>query len=262
MTDREIDDLLDLGIEDFKPKKKEEVVVEAEISEPVTVDLPWDDDEDEEESDYETEDESEDSVDEHDFESVLEGFQEIGATLETASTPRQIASVAKRFDSLSEAFGISSEDMVEDINSMIEETKREAVAYKKQGYELTEEIRASAFNIDQLTNHFGIMIETLTSSLQDGRAIQKKFTDEMLMVSIDDISPTVLMGYSEVMKAVTKQVETISKIYREVAETQMKLKGYLKNDKMEEDAKGGGTTNIQNNYILSTQDLINRFKPE
>lgn len=260
MTDNEMDDLLDLGIDESgnietsnttEEETTETNEIEQEIVQEVVVeteDLPWDDD------------------DEIilDFEDVLSGFQEVGKILDSNDSPRVVASVAKKFDSLSDAFGVSSEEMVDDLNNMIQETKKEAIAYKQKGYELSEEVRASAFSIDQLTNHFGVMIETLTSSLQDGRAIQKKFTDEMLMVSIEDISPTVLMGYSEVMKAVTKQVETISKIYREVAETQVKLKGYLKEEKMVDDAESakGGTTNIQNNYILSTQDLINKFKPE
>lgn len=210
--------------------------------------------------------EIEDDTDEliEDVDETTQEFLDIIDDFERSPTKENIASVSAKFDTLSDAFGVSSDAMTENIQEGIDTVRKDAVSYKSAGYEITEDIKASAFNIDLLSNDFAKMREILLDSLADGRAVQKKFTDEMLMVSIDDISPTILEGFSSLMKAVANQVQLLSKIYKDVADTQVKLKQYMRQEQMNEDLTGSkeGTTNIQNNYILSTNDLIKGFLPD
>lgn len=235
MTENEIDDLLDLGIEEEETPVQEVQEVKTEIEAEIVEDTT-------------------------NFDEVLEGFQSLAEEIET--NPTDIAKASKKFDSLSEAFGVSSEAMEEELDEMISEAKGEIVEHVKGGFPVTDDIKASAFNVDGLGSDFVKMRRILLDSLDDSRAIQKKFTDEMLMTTIDDIPSTTLMGYSELMKAVTRQAEVLAKIYKDVAETQVKLKAYLREEQAVKDQEGpGGTTNIQNNYILSTKDLIDKFNP-
>jgi len=199
-----------------------------------------------------------------DVDETTQEFIDIIEQFEHNPSQENIAGVAAKFDTLSDAFGVSSDAMTSNIQEGIDTVRKDAVEYKQAGYEITEDIKASAFNIDLLSNDFAKMRAILLDSLADGRAVQKKFTDEMLMVSIDDISPTILEGFSSLMKAVANQVQLLSKIYKDVAETQVKLKQYMRQEQMNDDINGSenGTTNIQNNYILSTNDLINGFLPD
>jgi hypothetical protein len=169
--------------------------------------------------------------------------------------------IIKKYEKIAEAFDVKVEDMSEDIEEIIEETKSDIVKHQAEKLPVSDEIKESAFNIDLLTEDFASMRETIKSSLENGRQVQQKYTDEIMINSVTEISPTVLMGFSELMKAVAKQVELLSRIYKDVAETQVKLKTYMKKEQMVEDTNGSGTTNIQqNNYIMSTQDLIDKFK--
>lgn len=210
---------------------------------------------------------TQESTEEHaeKYDKTTQEFIDIVASFETQPTTDKIAEVSSKFNTLSDAFGISSEDMNDNIQAGINEIRKEATEYKEAGYEITADIKVSAFNIDLLSTDFGKMREVLLASLADGRAVQKKFTDEMLMVSIDEISPTILEGFSSLMKAVANQVQLLSKIYKDVADTQVKLKQYMRQEQMniDIDESKGGTTNIQNNnYILSTTDMINGFLPD
>ncbi len=176
----------------------------------------------------------------------------------------QSSNVIHKYAKLADAFEIKVDSMSEDIEDILDTTKDELVAYHKTN-ELTEDVKDSAFNIDLLTSDFGTMRKTILDTLKDGRLVQQKYTDEILLSSVADISPQILLGFSELMKAVAKQVELLSKIYKDVAETQVKLKSYMKKEQMIADANGegsDGTTNIQNNYIMTTQELISKFIPE
>ena len=235
-----MEDLEDLGLDDIlgdEPEEVQEVVVEEAVI-----------------------------ATEGEMEETVEGFIDIIDAFEARPTEDRLADVTTKFDTLADAFGTSNEDMKENIEAGIQEIRKDAVEYKAAGYEITEEIKASAFNIDLLSNDFAKMRSILLDSLADGRAVQKKFTDEMLMVSIDDISPTVLEGFSSLMKAVANQVQLLSKIYKDVAETQVKLKQYMRQEQMDTEGGAGndGTSQgigVQNNYIVTTNDLINGFLP-
>lgn len=199
---------------------------------------------------------------EEDFDSVIAGFESLSAEIDAGRTT-DVAKASKKFESLSDAFNVSMDGMDDELDTIISEAKGEIVEHIQNGGAVTPTLKETAFNVDNLGEDFKDMRRTLKDSLSDSRAIQKKFTDEMLMSTIEDISPQVLMGYSELMKAVTKQVEVLAKIYKDVADTQVKLKEYLKTEQMVEDRDGpAGTTNVQNNYILTTNDLIDKFLPK
>lgn len=164
---------------------------------------------------------------------------------------------AKKYLGLIEAFNISAEGMEE---NLIKEKERNLASVTPEHYK-NPEIVSSIISTDELLDDFNTIRKNLKSNIKATAIILEKFGEDIASSHAEDISGSLLMGYSELVKSANSSMKLLMDSYSNVAETQLKVKKLITQVKdLEDGEEGGDTYNTQNIFVGSTADLLKKLK--
>ncbi|MHB8098015.1 MAG: hypothetical protein ACYDD5_00285 [Sulfuricurvum sp.] len=162
---------------------------------------------------------------------------------------------AKKFMGLMEAFGVSADGMEENLVK----NKNEIITKVTEERKLEGDVSKSIIVIEEMVDDFQIIRKVLRNTLEKIDLVIDKFGRDMAASSSEDISAAFVTSFAELVKSSNDTAKNLSNIYLVAAKTQVDVKRLLSEVKDMED-KEGNTTNIQNNFIGTTADILAQLK--
>lgn len=161
---------------------------------------------------------------------------------------------ARKFLNLAKAFEVSAQGLEE---NMTKRNKEIAESYIDD-----EDVQESVIEIEALIDDFSLIRKTLKSNIVSISGILSKYSEDLLSSHAEDVSGSVLLGYSELIKASNSTMKLLIDTYDSVSKTQLNIKKLKIESKSIDDKqdKDSGTINIQNNFIGSTSDILKKIK--
>lgn len=155
----------------------------------------------------------------------------------------------KKFESLANAFEVSTLEMEEVIQNKVHEVK----AQINEKFE-DDHINSLVQSVSNLSTDFSTLRNTLLSNIKSSQCILSSFENE-IVASGSDCNPKLLSAYSELLESCNSSIKLLSSLYKDISETHLKIKKLLLNENQE------NTENAQTNtaIIINTSDFLKKI---
>jgi len=172
---------------------------------------------------------------------------------------------AKKYQGLLEKFEVSAEGMEENLRK---EQSKIVQSYKndiQDSTETLEEVSKSIIETDSLIEDFSQIRNALKKNIENTSIILEKYSKDLTVSNAEDVSGSVLMGYSELIKASNTSMKLLMESYDSVSKTQLNIKKLAQESKHYEDKEGEGdegnqTYNINNAFIGDINDVLEQIR--
>jgi len=175
-------------------------------------------------------------------------------------TPEEMVRNSSKFMSLCEAFEIDAGNM----EANIEKVKEEEVAVLVDQYQdnSTVDSLLDVISTDNLKDDIKIIRDNLRNNVKAIGTILGKFGSDLIATHADDVSGSVLMGYSELVKSHTTSMKLLIDIHKTAAETLVQVKKIASEAKDIENEENGkiGTVNNTINFTGTPAELLESLK--
>ena len=175
-------------------------------------------------------------------------------------SPEELIRDSKKFMSLCEVFEVDAGNM----ESNIQEMKKQEVELLTPDYNhdnLDSEELLSVISTDNLKEDITLIRKNLRSNVQAIGTILSKFGTDLIATHADDVSGSVLMGYSELVKSHTSSMKLLIDIHKTAAETLVSVKKLTSEAKdIEDEANGETTINNTINFTGTPAELLANLK--
>ena len=163
-----------------------------------------------------------------------------------------MSKVLKKYEGLAKSFEVTTAEMEEDLKQKVSEIK---TTYNKAKFSDNDGIvQDMASNVNNLSNDFYIMRETLLENIKSSQIILSSFSDE-IVANGSDTNPKLLSAYSELLESCNNSIKLLGGIYKDISETHLKIKKLLATEKNGESETNMGET--RNTIIFAnTSDLL------
>lgn len=173
-------------------------------------------------------------------------------------SPEEIIRDSKKFMSLCEVFEIDAGNMEANIQEMKKaEVELLTPEYNKEG-EIDDLI--SVISTDNLKEDITLIRKNLRANVQAIGTILSKFGTDLIATHADDVSGSVLMGYSELVKSHTSSMKLLIDIHKTAAETLVAVKKLTSEAKDIDDENGDTTINNTVNFVGTPAELLSSLK--
>ena len=166
---------------------------------------------------------------------------------------------AKKYLKLIEEFETDAETMEEEL-----EKDRQEIIQKVQENEiiLDEEQQRNLIKSEELLNDFSLVREALREDIKSTKLLIEKLSQDMMLMDAEEISGSLVQAFAELKKGNVTSMKLLMDTYSNVAETQLKIKKFIKEqEKLEDSPKQ--VTNVQINSFEGTlTDLLSQFKKD
>lgn len=163
-----------------------------------------------------------------------------------------MSKVLKKYEGLAQSFEVTTAEMEQDLKQKVVEIKsayNETKLCNNDGI-----VRDMASNVNNLSNDFSIMRETLLENIKSSQIILSSFSDE-IVANGSDTNPKLLSAYSELLESCNNSIKLLGGIYKDISETHLKIKKLLATEKDEDsDANISETRNTI--IFANTSDLL------
>ncbi len=175
-------------------------------------------------------------------------------------SPEEMIRDSKKFMSLCEVFNVDSGNMEENINKMKE--KEVELLSEEYSPDISPDSLLDVISTDNLKEDIHIIRENLRNNVKAIGTILGKFGTDLIATHADDVSGSVLMGYSELVKSHTTSMKLLIDIHKTAAETLVQVKKILSEAKDIEDKEEGkiGTINNTINFTGTPAELLESLK--
>lgn len=165
---------------------------------------------------------------------------------------------SKKFLKLIEEFGTSAEGMEQEL----QKERNEIIAkVKDEEIQLNEEQQSNLIKSEELLNDFSLVREALREDIKSTKLLIEKLSQDMLLMDGEEISGSLVQAFAELKKGNVTSMKLLMDTYSNVAETQLKIKKFLKEQEKISEEKFSNTTNIQINSFEGTMtDLLKTIK--
>lgn len=155
----------------------------------------------------------------------------------------------KKFESLANAFEVSTKEMEDVIKEKVHEVKAEV----SESFN-TEHINSLVNSVQNLSTDFSTLRNTLLSNIKSSQCILSSFENE-IVASGSDCNPKLLSAYSELLESCNSSIKLLSSLYKDISETHLKIKKLLLNENQE------NLENTQTNtaIIINTSDFLKKI---
>ena len=174
-------------------------------------------------------------------------------------SPEEMMRNSKKFMSLCEAFEIDAGNMEKNIQEIKEkEIELLTPEYNKDN---KEEQLIEVIDTDNIKEDIHLIRENLRANVKAIGTILSKFGEDLISTHADDVSGSVLMGYSELVKSHTTSMKLLIDIHKTAAETLVSVKKLL-SEAEEIDIENNGDTTINNtiNFTGTPAELLESLK--
>jgi translation initiation factor 2 alpha subunit (eIF-2alpha) len=175
------------------------------------------------------------------------------------STPEEMIRDSKKFMSLCEVFEVDAGNMEENIKKMKEqEIELLTPEFNK---EIKEDTLIEVIDTDSIKEDITLIRANLRANVKAIGTILGKFGEDLITTHADDVSGSVLMGYSELVKSHTTSMKLLIDIHKTAAETLVSVKKLL-SEAEEIDIENNGDTTINNtiNFTGTPAELLASLK--
>ena len=155
----------------------------------------------------------------------------------------------KKFESLANAFEVSTKEMEDVIKEKVHEVKAEV----SESFN-TEHINSLVNSVQNLSTDFSTLRNTLLSNIKSSQCILSSFENE-IVASGSDCNPKLLSAYSELLESCNSSVKLLSSLYKDISETHLKIKKLLLNENQENPENAQTNTAI----IINTSDFLKKI---
>lgn len=165
---------------------------------------------------------------------------------------------SKKFLKLIEEFNTSAEGMEQEL----QKERNEIIAkVKDEEIQLNEEQQSNLIKSEELLNDFSLVREALREDIKSTKLLIEKLSQDMLLMDGEEISGSLVQAFAELKKGNVTSMKLLMDTYSNVAETQLKIKKFLKEQEKISEEKFSNTTNIQINSFEGTMtDLLKTIK--
>jgi len=165
---------------------------------------------------------------------------------------------SKKFLKLIEEFDTSAEGMEQEL----QKERNEIIAkVKDEEIQLNEEQQSNLIKSEELLNDFSLVREALREDIKSTKLLIEKLSQDMLLMDGEEISGSLVQAFAELKKGNVTSMKLLMDTYSNVAETQLKIKKFLKEQEKISEEKFSNTTNIQINSFEGTMtDLLKTIK--
>ena len=142
-----------------------------------------------------------------------------------------MSKVLKKYEGLAQSFEVTTAEMEQDLKQKVVEIKsayNETKLCNNDGI-----VRDMASNVNNLSNDFSIMRETLLENIKSSQIILSSFSDE-IVANGSDTNPKLLSAYSELLESCNNSIKLLGGIYKDISETHLKIKKLLATEKDED----------------------------
>lgn len=155
----------------------------------------------------------------------------------------------KKFESLANAFEVSTKEMEDVIKEKVHEVKAEV----SESFN-TEHINSLVNSVQNLSTDFSTLRNTLLSNIKSSQCILSSFENE-IVASGSDCNPKLLSAYSELLESCNSSIKLLSSLYKDISETHLKIKKLLLNENQENSENAQTNTAI----IINTSDFLKKI---
>lgn len=155
----------------------------------------------------------------------------------------------KKFESLANAFEVSTKEMEDVIKEKVHEVKAEV----SESFN-TEHINSLVNSVQNLSTDFSTLRNTLLSNIKSSQCILSSFENE-IVASGSDCNPKLLSAYSELLESCNSSIKLLSSLYKDISETHLKIKKLLLNENQENPEHAQTNTAI----IINTSDFLKKI---
>lgn len=155
----------------------------------------------------------------------------------------------KKFESLANAFEVSTKEMEDVIKEKVHEVKAEV----SESFN-TEHIHSLVNSVQNLSTDFSTLRNTLLSNIKSSQCILSSFENE-IVASGSDCNPKLLSAYSELLESCNSSIKLLSSLYKDISETHLKIKKLLLNENQENPENAQTNTAI----IINTSDFLKKI---
>lgn len=155
----------------------------------------------------------------------------------------------KKFESLANAFEVSTKEMEDVIKEKVHEVKAEV----SESFN-TEHINSLVNSVQNLSTDFSTLRNTLLSNIKSSQCILNSFENE-IVASGSDCNPKLLSAYSELLESCNSSIKLLSSLYKDISETHLKIKKLLLNENQENPENAQTNTAI----IINTSDFLKKI---
>lgn len=155
----------------------------------------------------------------------------------------------KKFESLANAFEVSTKEMEDVIKEKVHEVKAEV----SESFN-TEHINSLVNSVKNLSTDFSTLRNTLLSNIKSSQCILSSFENE-IVASGSDCNPKLLSAYSELLESCNSSIKLLSSLYKDISETHLKIKKLLLNENQENPENAQTNTAI----IINTSDFLKKI---
>lgn len=160
--------------------------------------------------------------------------------------------VLKKYEGLAQSFEVTTAEMAKDLEKKVIDIKNASL--QTEMTQNAEIVRDMASNVNNLSNDFSVMRETLLENIKSSRVILSSFSDE-IVANGSDTNPKLLSAYSELLESCNNSIKLLGGIYKDISETHLKIKKLLVTENSENSQE---THEKTNNTIIfaNTSDLL------
>ncbi len=171
-----------------------------------------------------------------------------------SQSPEEMIRDSKKFMSLCEVFNVDSGNM----EANIQKNKEEQVTLITEEYaeDISPNSLMDVISTDNLKDDIHIIRENLRANVKAIGTILGKFGSDLIASHAEDVSGSVLMGYSELVKSHTLSMKLLIDIHKTSAETLVQVKKILSEAKDIEDSSNGETINNTINFVGTPSELL------
>jgi len=171
---------------------------------------------------------------------------------------------AKKFLTLMEEFDVKEGSNME---ANLKKNKAEIIQSRVENSNNSEELNSSIVASDELLEDFILVRETLREDIKATRVVLSKLSEDLTVMSAEDMNGQVVLAFSDMKKSNVKSMELLINSYEKVAQTQLSVKKLSQELKTEENKQNQleaseevGTT-IQNAvFVGSPAELLASLK--
>jgi predicted nucleotide-binding protein (sugar kinase/HSP70/actin superfamily) len=177
-------------------------------------------------------------------------------------TPEEMIRDSKKFMSLCEVFEVDAGNMEKNIQEMKEkEVQLLTPSYNSDNTEPSSDDLIEVIDTDSIKEDINLIRENLRANVKAIGTILSKFGTDLIGTHADDVSGSVLMGYSELVKSHTLSMKLLIDIHKTAAETLVSVKKLL-SEAEEIDIENNSETTINNtiNFTGTPAELLASLK--
>lgn len=150
-----------------------------------------------------------------------------------------------KFEGLASAFEVTTKEMEENVKTKVQEIKDKNFLVPS----------SDLINIETLANDFQIMRQSLISNIQSTQALLNQFSNEITMDGVD-VKPQLLSSYAELNESCNSGIKLLVEIYKNIADTHLKIKKLQETENPEKSGSGQVTNNL---VITDTNSLLKKI---